>query len=164
MRITEATAAMVISEHFAVREFLTHDQRGHWPKFVIVEPRLLDKLELVMIELRSMGIRADHMTVMSGYRTPQYNGRGVGSGRAQLSRHQWGDAADVWIDNDLDWYMDDLNGDGRRNTEDAKVMLRAVDRVESRYPDLRGGAGLYRDNGAHGPFIHIDVRGTVARW
>jgi hypothetical protein len=60
--------------------------------------------------------------------------------------------------------MDDLNQDGRRDTDDARVMLRAVERVEARYPELMGGAGVYRDNGAHGPFIHIDVRGERSRW
>ena len=40
----------------------------------------------------------------------------------------------------------------------------AVERVERRYPDLIGGAGVYPDNGAHGPFIHIDARGYRSRW
>lgn len=153
-----------LSKHFTVGEFLTHDQADVWPKFVVVDPRLLDKLELVMEDLEKHGIPAKHMVIMSGYRTPQYNQRGVGRGRATLSRHQYGDAADVWIDNNQDWYIDDLNGDGRRDTRDAQVILKSVDRVEAAYPELVGGAGIYRDNGAHGPFIHIDTRGSRARW
>ena len=39
-----------------------------------------------------------------------------------------------------------------------------VDLLQRRHPELTGGAGIYRDNGAHGPFIHIDVRGNPARW
>ena len=27
------------------------------------------------------------------------------------------------------------------------------------YPQLVGGAGVYKANSAHGPFIHVDVRG-----
>ena len=88
----------------------------------------------------------------------------MSNGRAKLSRHQYGDAADVWVDNDGDWYMDDLNRDGRSDTGDVRVMLRAVEAVERKYPELLGGAGIYRDNGAHGPFIHIDTRGSKARW
>ena len=42
--------------------------------------------------------------------------------------------------------------------------LPLVDRVEAKYPELVGGAGIYRDNGVHGPFIHIDARGKRARW
>jgi len=153
-----------LSEHFTVREFLTHDQADVWPKYVIVDPRLLDKLELVLDDLEQRGIPAKHMVIMSGYRTPQYNGLGVGRGRAKLSRHQYGDAADVWVDNDRNWYIDDLNGDGRRDTRDARVILESVERVEAAHPELVGGAGIYRDNGAHGPFIHIDTRGHRARW
>ncbi|MGH7481431.1 MAG: D-Ala-D-Ala carboxypeptidase family metallohydrolase, partial [Longimicrobiales bacterium] len=164
IRVTPELADLRISTHFRLREFLTHDQSEAWPKFVLVDRQLLDKLELVMAELERSGIAAEHMVVMSGFRTPQYNRRGLDAGRASLSRHQWGDAADVWIDNDGDWYMDDLNRDGRRNTGDARVMLRAVERVEARYPELIGGAGIYDDNGAHGPFIHIDARGSRARW
>lgn len=154
-----------LSDNFRLGEFLTHDQRNTWPKYVVVSPLLLDKLELVLAECERMGITAERMVVMSGFRTPQYNRNGGQTqGRATFSRHMWGDGADVWVDNDGDWYMDDLNGDGRRNTADARVMLRAVERVESRHPDLTGGAGIYSDNGVHGPFIHIDTRGHSARW
>jgi len=27
-----------------------------------------------------------------------------------------------------------------------------------------GGLGVYGSNAAHGPFIHVDVRGSKARW
>ncbi len=164
IEVTKENQSLRLSEHFTLREFLTKNQRNVWPKYVVVDPLLLDKLELVMQDLNARGIRADRMVVMSGYRTPQYNRQGLNQGRASLSRHQYGDAADVWVDNDGDWYMDDLNGDGRRNTGDARVILESVDRVEARHPELVGGAGIYPDNGVHGPFIHIDVRGRRARW
>lgn len=163
IEVTPENQDLQVSEHFRLRNFLTKNQFSVWPKYVALDLRLIDKLELVMQELRSMGIRADHMAVMSGFRTPAYNGPGEG-GRARLSRHTYGDAADVWVDSDQDGYMDDLNQDGRRDTRDAEVMLRAVERVEAKHPDLVGGAGVYRDNGARGPFVHIDVRGTHSRW
>ncbi len=164
IRVTPENEGLRLSEHFTLANFLTHDQGATWPKYVVLDERLLDKLELVMQQLDRDGAPARHMVVMSGFRTPQYNRKGLSSGRAVLSRHQYGDAADVWVDNDSDWYMDDLNGDGRRDTGDARVVLRAVERVEARHPDLVGGAGIYHDNGVHGPFIHIDVRGKRARW
>jgi hypothetical protein len=164
IEVTRENQGLRISEHFTLREFLTHDQQNVWPKYVIVSPRLLDKLELVMHQLNESGTPAKRMVVMSGFRTPQYNEKGLSNGRAKLSRHQYGDAADVWVDNDGDWYLDDLNKDGRRDTGDVRVMLRAVNAVETKYPELLGGAGIYRDNGAHGPFIHIDTRGSKARW
>jgi uncharacterized protein YcbK (DUF882 family) len=164
IEVTEENQTLQLSQNFQVRQFLTHDQGSVWPKYVAIDPRLVDKLELVLLELRAMGIRADRMVVMSGFRTPQYNHHHLNNPRTSLSRHQFGDAADVWVDNEGDWHMSDLNGDGRRDVEDARVMLRAVERVERRYPELVGGAGLYRANRARGPFIHIDVRGTRARW
>ena len=47
---------------------------------------------------------------------------------------------------------------------DTDVINRAVEKVETRYPELVGGLGLYRAMGPSGPFAHIDVRGTRARW
>jgi uncharacterized protein YcbK (DUF882 family) len=164
IEVTRENQDLQLSTHFKVREFLTKDQHNVWPKFVVVDPRLLEKLELIMQELNAMGVRADRMPVVSGSRTPQYTARGLGQGRANLSRHQFGDAADVWIDNDGNGYMDDLNGDGKRDTGDVRVMLKAVERVEARHPELVGGAGVYRANSAHGPFLHVDVRGNRARW
>jgi hypothetical protein len=165
IEVTPANQETPVSTHFRLRNFLTKDQFGVWPKYLALDLRLIDKLELVMQELNAMGVRTEHMAVMSGFRTPAYNLQGVGEGgRALLSRHTYGDASDVWVDNDRDGYMDDLNGDGRRDTGDVQVILRAVDRVEQRHPELVGGAGVYRDNGAHGPFIHIDARGYRSRW
>ena len=70
----------------------------------------------------------------------------------------------MFVDNNGDGRMDDLNRDGRVNSRDAQVLIDAVERVERRHPELLGGAGRYRANAAHGPFAHIDVRGYRARW
>ncbi|HET6232405.1 MAG TPA: hypothetical protein VFE05_20185 [Longimicrobiaceae bacterium] len=165
IEVTPENRDMPVSEHFTLGSFVTHDQADVWPKYVALDLRLIDKLELTIQELNAMGVRTERMAVMSGYRTPAYNIQGVGEGgRALLSRHTYGDASDVWVDNDANGYMDDLNGDGRIDTGDGEVILRAVDRVEAKYPELTGGVGVYRDNGSHGPFVHIDARGTKARW
>jgi hypothetical protein len=165
IEVTPFNQDMQVSTHFRLRNFLTKNQFAVWPKYLALDLRLIDKLELVLQELNAMGVRAENMAVMSGFRTPAYNIQGVGEGgRALLSRHTYGDASDVWVDSDQDGYIDDLNGDGRRDTGDVLVMLRAVERVERRYPELIGGAGVYNGNGAHGPFIHIDARGYRSRW
>ena len=154
-----------VSEHFRLGDFLTHDQVRVWPKYLVLREPLVDKLELVIAELRTMGVSVDRMRVMSGFRTPQYNARGVGAGgRAQDSRHQYGDAADVYIANGSRDWMSDLNGDGRVDARDAQVLALAAERVEARNPELVGGVGIYKATSAHGPFVHIDVRGTRARW
>jgi hypothetical protein len=153
-----------VSTHFRLRDFLTKDQGDVWPKYLVLNERLLDKLELLITELQAEGIAAPRMTVMSGFRTPQYNVQGVGAGgRASESRHQFGDAADVYLRTDRDW-MPDLTGDGRVDTRDALRIARAVERLDARYPELVGGIGIYPATSAHGPFVHVDVRGVLARW
>lgn len=166
IEVTPANQDTQLSENFRLRDFLTHDQQDVWPKYLVLREALVDKLELLMTDLRTRGYAAAHLSVMSGFRTPQYNAKGVGrlGGRAKDSRHQYGDAADVFVDNDRDGRMDDLNRDGRVDTRDAKVVLESVERIESNYPELVGGAGLYRATSAHGPFVHVDVRGSRARW
>jgi hypothetical protein len=76
----------------------------------------------------------------------------------------YGDATDVFVDNNRDGWTDDVNGDGRVDIRDAEVVARAVERVEAGHPALVGGLGIYPATGAHGPFTHVDVRGRRARW
>jgi hypothetical protein len=165
IEVTRANRSTHISDHFTLADFLTHDQPNVWPKYLVLQPRLVDKLELVLTDLQEHGVDVRGMRVMSGFRTPQYNvGGGNVGGRAGLSRHMYGDAADVYIDTNGDGQMDDLNHDGRISIADARVILAAVDRVEARHPELVGGAGVYTAASGHGPFIHIDTRGYRARW
>ena len=164
IQVTRANAATPVSEHFRLRDFLTHDQAAVWPKYLVLDPALVDKLELVLQDLRSRGYQAERLHVMSGFRTPRYNARGGDPrGRAELSRHQYGDAADVWVENGAG-RMADLTGDGRVDARDAAVVAESAERVERRHPALVGGVGVYPGTRAHGPFVHIDTRGRRARW
>lgn len=162
LEVWPANVDLPVSTHFRLGEFVTHDQPNVWPKYVVLREALVDKLELVLADLIAHGVPARHARVLSGFRAPQYNDRTEHS--AQASRHQYGDAADLIIDDDGNGRMDDLNHDGRVDLADTDVILRAVERVERRYPELVGGLGLYQAVGPSGPFAHIDVRGTQARW
>jgi uncharacterized protein YcbK (DUF882 family) len=165
IRVTRDNLDFHVSEHFELRQFLTKDQASVWPKYLVLDPLLIDKLELTIQELRKEGVRVDHVHVMSGFRTPRYNaGGGNTSGRANLSRHMYGDASDVYVDNNRDGYPDDITGDGRVTTADAEKFGRAAERVEKRYRSLIGGIGIYPACCGHGPFTHVDVRGVRARW
>ncbi len=151
-----------VSEHFRLRDFVSHGQNNVWPKYLVLREPLLDKLELVIEDLNDHGVNAEGMRIRSGFRTPARNQAVRGEGSARDSRHQFGDAADVYIDQVGNGRMSDLNGDGRVNFADVKMILDAVERVEARYPELVGGTGLY--TGRNGQFAHIDVRGVRARW
>jgi hypothetical protein len=165
IEVTPQNQNTQLSEHFRIRDFLPHDQANVWPKYVVIDLKLIDKDELILQDLKEHGINPAGVRVMSGFRTPQYNaGGGDPRGRAALSRHMYGDANDIFIDNDGNGSMDDLNHDGRVNIADAKVILDAATRVEQAHPSLIGGVGIYSGTSAHGPFTHIDTRGYPARW
>ena len=165
IQVTPQNEDTRVSEHFRLRDFLTHDQPNVWPKYLVLEMRNVDKLELVLADLAKRGANPAGVVVMSGFRTPQYNaGGGNTGGRAGLSRHMYGDAADIYIDNDHNGSMDDLNHDGRVDIGDSRYILESVEAVEREHPELIGGAGVYVACCGHGPFIHIDSRGYRARW
>ena len=165
IEVTRESQNTHLSEHFRLKDFFPHDQANVWPKYIVVDIKLIDKMELVLSDLQKQGINTKGVRVMSGFRTPQYNsGGGDPRGRASMSRHMYGDAADIFIDNDGNGNMDDLNRDGRVNIADARVILAAVNRVERAHPSLVGGCGVYSANSAHGPFTHVDTRGYPARW
>jgi hypothetical protein len=165
VRVTPENLDVPVSRHFLLRHFVTKGQENVWPKYVLISPRLLDKLELTIDELNRSGTPVQRVGVISGFRTPSYNaGGGDTGGRGALSRHMYGDAMDWFVDSDGDGRMDDLNGDGRVDVDDGRVMIRAGERVEAQYPDLVGGLGLYAPTGAHAGFVHTDTRGYRARW
>ena len=165
IEVTPANQEIQLSEHFQLRDFVTKDQMTIWPKYVVLREDLIDKLELIIQELQLMRYPVQHLQVMSGFRHPFYNEQGVGrGGRARESRHQYGDASDIFVDNDYDGVMDDLDGDGRVTVLDSDLIILAVERVELAHPELIGGMGRYHGTHAHGPFVHVDVRGTPARW
>jgi uncharacterized protein YcbK (DUF882 family) len=147
-----------VSTHLTVGDFITHDRQADvWPKYVAINPRLLDKLELVIAEVQRRRGRVRVLDlalgVHSGFRTPWHNARVPRA--AGDSRHQYGDAADVVMD---------ANGDGRITARDGLLVANAVERVEYLYPELAGGLGLYTGRQFRTPYVHIDTRGTRARW
>ena len=165
IEVTPANMDTPVSEHFKLGDFLTHDQADVWPKYLVLNDKLIDKLELVWQELQREGVPVKHMSVMSGFRTPWYNANGGSTaGRAAESRHMYGDASDVFVDNDGLGRMSDLNHDGRVDWRDSRMIARAADRVGEEHPELVGGTGVYSGNRSHGPFTHIDVRGSAAHW
>jgi uncharacterized protein YcbK (DUF882 family) len=166
VEVTPENMDMYVSKHFQLKDFLTKGQEGVWPKYVVLDPRLLDKLELTIQELEAMGHPVENVFVISGFRTPWYNAHGgTTAGRGAMSRHMYGDAADIAIDNTRNNCMDDLNGDGRVDIQDARIIVEAAERVERKYPHLVGGIGIYRPQpGSHCGMVHIDTRGNRARW
>ena len=165
IKVAKDAVGTPVSQHFEIGEFLTKDQPEVWPKYLVLDAKLLDKLELSIAQLNAMGYPVKSLFVMSGFRTPRYNDLDLGpKSRSTVSRHMYGDAADVYPDDDRDGKMDDLNHDGKVDEADAHIVYRAAEEVEKRFPALVGGIAVYRATSAHGPFVHIDCRGKRARW
>ena len=154
VRIDTADLDLQVSSHLRLSDFVTRDHQNTWPRYAAVDPRLLDKVELVLAEIATWTGSPTRdpvpFDIHSSFRTPQHN-RLVRSA-ARDSRHQLGDAIDVAVD---------ANRDGFVNSKDAKLVTMAVDMVEQTHPELVGGMGVYARNRS---YIHIDARGIKVRW
>jgi hypothetical protein len=163
VEVTPGNIDTPVSPHFTLGQFLCKQGSG-FPKYLVLAEKLLLKLEIVLETANEVGHRADTFHVMSGYRTPHYN---EAIGNVAYSRHLWGDAADIFLDvNPRDGTMDDLDGDGKTDLQDAAVLYRLIDDLYGKkgFGPYFGGLGQYRATSSHGPFVHIDTRGYHARW
>jgi hypothetical protein len=163
VEVTAANQGALVAPHFTLGQFVSK-QSGGYPKYLVLRERLLLKLEMLLEEVRGVGISAQTFRILSGYRTPFYN-RSIGN-ETRYSRHVYGDAADLYVDDDGDGVMDDLNGDGKATLDDARALGEVVEGLSQKswYQPFEGGLGLYKANRAHGPFVHVDARGHPARW
>lgn len=162
VEVTPENEDVLVSPHFRLKQFLCK-QAGGFPKYVVLDERLPLALEYVLQRVNEAGYRASTFHVMSGFRTPAYN-RSLGNVR--YSQHQWGAAVDIFIDENVDGVMDDVNGDGRSDVRDAEVLYRLIDgaAAQPEAQGLIGGLAKYGSTRAHGPFVHLDVRRRKARW
>jgi hypothetical protein len=163
LEVTSENQDTLVSPHFMVKQFLCK-QAGEFPKYLVLKERLLLKLELILEKTNARGYRCNTFHIMSGYRTPYYNEL---IGNVKYSRHLWGGAADIFIDeNPRDEMMDDLNGDGVISYRDAAILYNIIDEMygKSVWRSFVGGLGRYKRTTSHGPFVHTDTRGFRARW
>ena len=163
IEVTEANRNTPVSPHFRLGDFLCKE-KGGYPKYLVLDPRLPAKLEALLERARAAGLHAQTLTVMSGYRTPAYH-HAIGN-TTSFSRHLWGEGADVFIDSDGDGEMDDLDGNGVIDQRDAAVLFALAEALDREPAEdwTVGGASAYQATDAHGPFVHVDVRGRAARW
>jgi hypothetical protein len=163
IEVTEANRGALVAPHFTIGQFVSKQTQG-FPTYLVLRERLLLKLELLLEEVRSARLPVRTFRILSGYRTPFYN-RSIGN-ETRYSRHVYGDAADIYVDEDNDGTMDDLDGDGLQTFDDARALASVIGSLSEKswYQPFEGGLGLYQANAAHGPFVHVDVRGHPARW
>ncbi len=162
IEVTEDNKDTRVSPHFTLGQFLCK-QAGGYPKYVVLDEQLLIKLEKLLEKVNARGYACNTFSILSGYRTPYYN-RTIRNVR--YSSHVWGRAADIFIDEDHDGMMDDLNQDGEVDYRDAQIIHSIIELMDNKRDSgyAIGGLGLYPGTASHGPFVHLDVRGLRARW
>lgn len=153
IELTAASAGLRLSEHYKAGDFAGKDTAVGGKKYLFINPKLVEKLERATDMLRARGYAVSKLEVMSAYRSPWLN-RAIGN-TTTLSRHTYGDAADV--------HAVDFNRDGRMDRADADILAGVFDELD-RTTDLTGGLHLYPPTPAHGYFVHTDTRGASARW
>ncbi|HDR00089.1 MAG TPA: hypothetical protein ENN51_07400 [candidate division WOR-3 bacterium] len=149
-----------LSPRHTLGQFVPPEPSG-WPKYIVLREDLILKLELLTDLIVEKGHACTRLEVMSGFRTPaRQDARGGG----RNSAHIYGGAADVYIDESGNGSLDDLNGDGKSDSQDARLLASYVDELEQRYPEFVGGVGWYRRTRARTAFVHVDTRGERMRW
>ena len=164
IEVTTENQDTKVSPHFTLKQFLCKEDTSRaFPKYVVLKERLPLKLEAVLQRVNALGVHVATLNVMSAYRTPYYN---HAIGDVKYSMHQWGSAADVYVDPEKKNRMEDLNRDKRVDIEDAKFLYDDIEEMLSlqEFKKFQGGMGYYPATSAHPPFVHVDVRGTPARW
>jgi hypothetical protein len=164
IEVTKDNQDTKVSPHFTLNQFLCkEDTTKAYPKYIVLKERLPLKLEAVLELVNGLGFKADTLHVMSAYRTPYYN---HAIGDVRYSMHQYGSAADIYVDPKNKNVMEDLNRDGQVDIQDSKFLYDEIDSMlaTSEFKKFQGGMGFYPGTLAHPPFVHVDVRGAKARW
>ena len=162
IEVTKENEDTKLSPNFRIKQFLTKQKSGY-PKYLVIDERLIYVLEAIGRRLEPLGWDADDIFIMSGYRTPFYNKQ---LDDTKYSLHQWGRAADIFLDEDGDGVMDDFNKDKATNKADAVALANLIEELAKtkELSSLIGGIGIYDANRSHGPFVHVDTRPWKARW
>jgi len=192
IEVTPTNENVLVSPHFRLGQFLCK-QEDEYPKYLVLDSRLLLVLESVLQKVNETGYHCPTFAVMSGYRTPYYN-RAIGNSTTYSRHTLGDAADIFIDASPQDGEMDDLNRDGAVDFRDTKVLYNIVDKMyeprarrvltsslmseslvqqlltggfmnESPLQQLlTGGLARYRETSAHGPFVHVDVRGIYTRW
>jgi hypothetical protein len=69
IEVTEENEETFVAPHFKLKQFLCN-QEGSYPKYLVLNERLLLKLELILEKVNKKGYDCETFSIMSGYRTP----------------------------------------------------------------------------------------------
>lgn len=156
-------------KQFSHDQYYRREVHPEYPHYIPLDRKLLMELNQLRRELARNGYPS-RIRIICGSRNPRYNlGEATeeDSLKALYSRHQYGDAVDFIVDSARNKRMDDMNGDGRRTIEDAKVIAEVAEKIREE-KGREGGIGVYSNNDIKNrkptPYIHLDLRGLKANW
>jgi uncharacterized protein YcbK (DUF882 family) len=132
-----------LSPHFTLAEFACKDGSD----LVMVSEELVSVLETLRSWVRLRLFKDAVVIITSGYRTPEHNRKQKGA--AKGSQHCLGVAADIKVQ---------YTANGEKKFVEPSVLFRALDTGRVTGTPFVGGLGKYPT------WLHIDTRGTVARW
>ncbi|OPL18575.1 MAG: hypothetical protein AVO35_04380 [Candidatus Aegiribacteria sp. MLS_C] len=151
-----------ITTHLTLGDFLGHVE-GSYPQYLALDLRLADKMEELFSAVSEVYPQASSIYCLSGFRTPAYNAA-IGNETSE-SLHLYGMAADIWIESwPANGLMDDIDRNKRVDVYDGEYLVELVRTLEVQGRVVTGGASAYRWIPTHGPFVHIDTRGSRAVW
>ena len=165
LRMEPAVAALEVLPGYTLNEWVCHTQKDGTESapFATLSPALLEKVQRFNDELARRGLSKTGARLLSGFRTPKYNIEVEGT---RYSRHIYGDAADLIVDDNGDGRMDDINRDGVLDRKDGIALARVAEDLEVAGSVEIGGIGIYElePKNPRGVSLHLDTRGFRARW
>lgn len=168
-RLDETTSNLPVARRARFGDFHPEVFSGDGPRYVAHDPRLADFWDALAEEVSDAGRNWSSLRILRGYVSPQERLRleRMGIQLAEFSRYQYGDALAIIYDNNQNHRMDDLNGDGVVDREDAAVLAEWVENA-MRTAGLAGGIGVASSfegpNHIGTPYVHADLRGWFDRW
>jgi hypothetical protein len=160
--------ATLISPHFKIGEFCSPYSEAD-PTFVAVAPRLIERLESARARLVAPDRPDPRLVILRAFLSPNEADqlRRKGLALTEFSRHLYGDAVAVIVDQDNDGVMDDLNADGKADLLDVDYLSRVFEQIE-RETRSYGGLGIHAGPTdpllPKTPYLSVDCRGKRARW
>ncbi len=168
IKVTPETSTLHISEHFRLGDFSPLSDKGQ-THFIALDLRALKRLEAVASRLSQQGIPGENIKILRAFISPNelQRLRLKGLVLANFTRYMYGDAVAFIVDADGDNRMDDLNGDGIIDIQDADVLANIIEQIERQTREY-GGVGVYGSLKdpvlPDTPYVQFDLRGFRSRW
>lgn len=166
--ITPENENLFVSEHFRLIDFTMKSERGK-NRYISLKNDFINRLEDLQTRVTQSNLPSSKIKIIRSFISPNelriLKKKGVKL--SEYTRFQYGDAAAVIIDDNNDNIMDDLNGDGRIDAEDVKIIEELVRDIE-RETRIYGGLGIMEKfddpDSPDTPYLLFDMRGFSSRW